>query len=52
MKAFKPDVQNSDLIRYPKTNATELAQQYDRVLHTLINLHAPLVSKKDRPKAS
>ena len=46
MEAFKADIQNSDLIRYPKTNATELAQQYDSVLHTLINLHAPLVSKK------
>ena len=27
MEAFKADIQNSDLIRYPKTNATELAQQ-------------------------
>ena len=46
MKAFKADIQNSDLIRYPKTNASQLAQQYDSVLRTLINLHAPLVSKK------
>ena len=46
MEAFKADIQNSDLIRYPKTNATELALQYDSVLHTLINLHAPLVTKK------
>ena len=46
MEAFKADIQNSDLIRYPKTNATELAIQYDSVLHTLINLHAPLVTKK------
>ena len=46
MKAFKADIQNSDLIRYPITNATELALQYDSVLHTLINLHAPLVTKK------
>ena len=46
MEAFKADIQNSDLIRYPKTNATELATQYDSVLHTLINLHAPLVTKK------
>ena len=43
MEAFKADIQNSDLIRYPKTNATEL---YDSFLHTLINLHAPLVTKK------
>ena len=39
------DIQNSDLIRYPKTNATKLVLQYDSVLHTLINLHAPSVTK-------
>ena len=38
MEVFKADIQNSDLIRYPKTNATELALQYDSVLHSLINL--------------
>ena len=27
MEAFKAGIQNSDLIRYPKTNATELAKQ-------------------------
>ena len=46
MEAFKSDIQNSDLIRYPKTNATELPLQYHSVLRTLINLHAPLVAKK------
>ena len=46
IEAFKADIQHSDLIRYPKTNATELALQYDSVLHTPINLHAPLVTKK------
>ena len=46
IEAFKADIINSELIRYPKTNATELAQQYDSVLHTLINLHVPLVIKK------
>ena len=46
METFKADIQNSDLIRYPKTNATELARQYDSVLYTLVNLHAPLVTKK------
>ena len=45
MEAFKADIQNSDLIRYPKTNATELAQQYDSVLYSLIKLLAPLVTK-------
>ena len=49
IEAFKDDIINSELIRYPKTNATELAQQYDQydsVLPTLINLHARLVTKK------
>ena len=46
MEALKADIQNSDLVRYPKTNATELALQYDGVLHTLTNLYAPLVTKK------
>ena len=35
---FKADIQNSEPIRYLKINANGLAQQYDRVLHTLINL--------------
>ena len=43
--AFKADIKNSDLIRYPKANATELAPQYNSVLYTLINLHSPLVSR-------
>ena len=46
VEAFNADIQNSDLIRYSKTNATELPLQYNSVLHTLINLHAPLVTKK------
>ena len=46
IEAFKADIQTPDLIRYPKTNTTELTQQYDSVLYTLINLHAPLVSKR------
>ena len=46
LAAVKADINNSELIRYSKTNATELAQQYDSVLHALINLYAPLVTKK------
>ena len=46
IEAFKADIIYSELIIYPKTNATELAQQYDSVLHTLTNLHAPLVIKR------
>ena len=29
MEAFKADIKNSDLIKNPKSNATELSQQYD-----------------------
>ena len=36
MEASKADINNSDLIKNPKSNATELAQQYDSVLSTLI----------------
>ena len=43
---------NSELIRYSKTNATGLAQQYDSFLHTLTNLHALLVTKNLSPKPS
>ena len=46
MEAFKGDIKNFDLIRYPKTNATELAQQYDSSLYSLINVYAPLVTKR------
>ena len=34
MEAFKADIKNSDPIKNPKSNATELAQQYDGVLST------------------
>ena len=46
MEAFKADIKNSDLIKNPKSNATELAQHYDSVLSTLIDFHAPLATKK------
>ena len=50
MEAFKADINNSDLIKNPKSNATELAQIYDSVLSTLIDFHAPLATKKISPK--
>ena len=49
MEAFKADIKHSDLINNPKSNATELAQQYDSVLSTLIDFHAPLATKKISP---
>ena len=50
MEAFKADIKNSDLIKNPKSNATELAQQYDSVLSTLFDFHASLATKKISPK--
>ena len=44
MEAFKADIKNSDLIKNCKSNATELAQQYDIVLSTLIDF-SPLATK-------
>ena len=44
------DIKNSDLIKNPKSNATEVAQQYDSVLSSLINFHASLATKKISPK--
>ena len=50
IEAFKADIKNSELIRYPKTNATGLAQQDDSILHTLIDVHTSLVTKMISPK--
>ena len=50
MEAFKADINNSDLIKNSKSNATKPVQQYDSVLSTLIYFHAPLATKKISPK--
>ena len=50
MEAFEADINNPDLVKNPKSNATERAQQYDSVLNTLIDFHAPLATKKISPK--
>ena len=52
IEAFKADITNSELISNPKTNATDLAQQYNSVLSTLIDLHTSLVTKRIFPKPS
>ena len=44
IEAFKDEIMNSDLIKNPKGNV-ELAKQYHRVLSTLLDLHAPLITK-------
>ena len=46
MEAFKVDINNFELIKNPKSNATEMVQQYDSVLNTLIGFHAPITTKK------
>ena len=52
IEAFKADITNSELISNPNINATDLAQQYDSVLSTLIGLHAPLFFyQNDLPQA-
>ena len=50
MEAFA-DIKHSDLIKNPQSNATELAQQYDSVLSTLIDFNAPLATKKISPNS-
>ena len=49
MEAFKADINNSDLIKNSKSDATKLAQQYDSVLSILIDFHAPLATKRSPP---
>lgn len=50
IEAFKDDIRNSDLVQNPHNTASELAHQYDHVLLSLIDKHAPLVTKKVSPK--
>ena len=49
IEAFKAVIENSELIKYPKPDATQLPQQYGSVLDTLIDFHAPLVTEKISP---
>ena len=45
IEAFKGEIMNSDLIKNPKGSVVDLAMQYHRVLSTLLDLHAPLITK-------
>ena len=49
--SFKQDLLNSDLIANPKTNVTDLYNQYHSVLSDLVNHHAPIrsMTKSVRP---
>lgn len=46
LEAFQEDIRNSDLITKPSTDATDLAEQYNTVLGSLIDKHAPIRSKR------
>ena len=50
IEAFKAEIVNSDLIKNPKGNVVILAMQYHRVLSTLLDLRAPLITKSIYPK--
>ena len=49
MEAFKADIKNSDLIRDPKSNATELTQQCDSVLTLSLIFTPRLLPKRTSP---
>ncbi len=49
--AFKDDILNSDLIQNQKENLSELVTQYDDVLTSTLNKHAPIKTKHILPRA-
>ena len=48
--SFKDDIHGSELLQNPRGGATELANQYDTVLRSLLDHHAPLLTKTISPK--
>ena len=46
LDAFRRDILNSDLIICPADNAVDLANQYNSVLSSVLDKHAPLKSKR------
>ena len=46
LDAFQCDILNSDLIICPAENAVDLANQYNSVLSSILDKHAPLKSKR------
>ena len=50
IEPFKGELMNSDLIKNPKGNVVDLVMQYHRVLSTILDLHAPLITKSIYPK--
>jgi len=48
--AFKNDILHSELLVEPCTNASDLANQYNSTLASILNRHAPLMSRRASPK--
>ena len=48
---LKNDILNSDLKTKPEKNPSKLCKQYDTILQTILNKHAPLLTKtvSERP---
>ena len=46
IQKFKEDILNSDLIATPAHTVCELADQYNSTLSSILNTHAPLISKQ------
>ena len=49
LKSFHSDILNSDLIKKPEKDLSALFQQYDSVLSSILDKHAP-VSTKTLPR--
>lgn len=50
IEAFKQDVQRSKLILDPSQNASDLATQYNDTLSSLLDKHAPEITRQTAPK--
>ncbi len=50
LSALKEDIQKSKLIVEPCGNASDLANQYNNTLASILNKHAPLIAKNVSPK--
>jgi hypothetical protein len=46
LDAFRRDIRNSDLLVNPADNATDLANQYNSELRSIMDRHAPVKSKR------
>jgi hypothetical protein len=44
--AMRADIMNSDLVKHPSDNLTDLMDQYDTILGSILDKHAPTMTKK------